>query len=104
MATKDTQENAVLSANDIPELESLAPEPEITRGANPDRKVKIKLHMDKKKGKGIYVNVNDHRFFIPRGQTVEVPYYIAAVLANSVKQDEETAKMIEALGEKVNEF
>lgn len=112
MATRDTQANttpdtqapAVLSASDIPALANISPDPEFKRGIDPYQKVKIKLHMDKKKGKGITVNVNNHRFFIPRNTVVEVPYYIAAVLANSKKQDEETAKMIEEYGEKAEAF
>lgn len=66
---------------------------------DPHRKVKIKLHKDKRNGKGLYVNVNNHNYFIPRGQTVEVPYYIAAVIENSANQDENTARLIESLSE-----
>jgi len=65
--------------------------------SDPKRMVNIKLHREKNKGKGIYVNVNNHNYFIPRGEVVSVPYYIAAVLENSALQDEQTARMIETL-------
>ena len=82
-----------------PDLEYVKADAEEVKPDDPRRMVKIKLHMDKKKGKGLYVNVNDYRYFIPRGEVVEVPYYIAAVINNSAKQDEETAKLIERYGE-----
>lgn len=66
---------------------------------DPWRKVKVKLHRDKRSGKGLYVNVNNHNYFIPRGEVVEVPAFIAAVLENSATQDENTARLIERLTE-----
>lgn len=78
---------------------ALSPEPEPN---DPNRIVKIKLHKDKNSGKGLFVSVNNHRFFIPRGVVVEVPYYIAAVVENMAAQDENTARMIEALTEDAN--
>lgn len=64
--------------------------------------VKIKLSRTRKDGKGQYVNVNNHSMWIPRGEVVEVPDYIAEVLQNSAEQDERTAAMIEALTEGSN--
>lgn len=43
----------------------------------------------------LYVNVNDHNYIIKRGVEVKVPRYIADVIANSEKQDRNTAMMIE---------
>lgn len=43
----------------------------------------------------LYVNVNDHNYIIKRGVEVQVPRYIADVIANSEKQDRNTAMMIE---------
>ena len=63
---------------------------------DPHRKVKIKIPREKNKP-GVYVNVNTHSFYIPRGEVVEVPAYIAEVLENSAKQDESTALLIERL-------
>lgn len=63
---------------------------------DPHRKVKIKIPREKNKP-GVYANVNTHSFFIPRGEVVEVPAYIAEVLENSAKQDESTALLIENL-------
>ena len=67
-----------------------------TNNNDPYRKVKIKIPREKNKP-GIYVNVNTHSFYIPRGEVVEVPAYIAEVLENSAKQDESTALLIENL-------
>jgi hypothetical protein len=67
--------------------------------ADPQRMVKIKLHKDKRSGRGLFVNVNNHSYFIPRGEVVEVPYYIAAAIENTIAQDENTARMIESLTE-----
>ena len=43
----------------------------------------------------MYVNVNDHNFVIRRGVDVQVPRYVAEVIANSEKQDRNTALLIE---------
>lgn len=67
---------------------------------DPNRMVTVKLFRGKRKDKGVFVSVNNHRYFVPRGQEVEVPYYIAAVLKNSEEQDERTAMYIETLGQK----
>ncbi len=67
--------------------------------ADPNSTVIIKIPRDRQKGKGLYVSVNDRRFFIPRGETVSVPYYIAAAIEESVAQDEHVAVLIEKLGE-----
>ena len=58
--------------------------------------VKIKLPAIKG-NKGLYVNVNNHNYFIPRGQVVEVPAFIAEVIENSVNQDEATMLRIAQL-------
>ena len=76
-----------------------------TTGAlDPRRLVKIRLHRDKHSGKGVSVNVNNHSYFIPRGEVVEVPYFIKEVLDNSAAQDENTARLIESLGEAAQEL
>ncbi len=62
---------------------------------DPRRMVKIKLRKIKGAGKGKYVSVNNHRFFIPYGKECEIPYFIKAILDNQETQDEETAEMIE---------
>ena len=71
----------------------------LEKPSDPHQLVPVKLHLQKHRGNGVYVNVNNRNYFIPRGEVVEVPYYVAAVLENSAKQDEETARMIEGLGE-----
>lgn len=89
---------------DVPEIESdvnAALADNIAEN-DPWRMVKIKLHRDKRSGKGLYVNVNNHNYFIPRGETVEVPAFVAAVIENSAAQDEETARLIDSLTEGSN--
>ena len=72
---------------------------------DPRRMVKVKLYRGRKDGKGVFVSVNNHRYFVPRGTTVEVPYFIAEVLRNSEEQDEKTAVLIEQLGQmKLEQF
>ena len=66
---------------------------------DPRRMVRIKLYRGRKDGKGVFVSVNNHRYFVPRGTTVEVPYFIAEVLRNSEEQDERTALLVESLGQ-----
>ena len=64
--------------------------------------VTIRLFKDTGKYSGdMYVNVNDHNYVIKRGVDVQVPRFIAAVIANSEKQDRNTAIMIERAN---NEF
>lgn len=76
------------------------PDIEQEKTMNPDmEKVKIRLPFDPRKGKGMYVNVNNNNFFIPRGEDVEVPRYIAKVIENSINQDEKTARKIMILSE-----
>lgn len=71
---------------------------ETAKAKSPDfEKVKIRLPFDPSKGKGIYVNVNNYNYFIPRGEDVEVPRFIAKVIENSINQDEMTARRIEKL-------
>lgn len=83
------------------EVETKQTEVETKQTENdPRRMVPVELWFDKhNKSRGLYVNVNNHNFFIPTGKQVEVPYYIAAVIENSVKQDRNTARLIATLGE-----
>lgn len=71
---------------------------------DPYRLVKIKVARDKNRGSDIYVNVNTTNYKIQRGVEVEVPYYIAEVIRNSVEQDEKTAILIEKLTESAGKF
>ena len=59
------------------------------------KKVKIKLFKDNGKYKDdVFVAVNGERYQIQRGVPVTVPRYIAAVLEESMRQDEQTASLI----------
>lgn len=70
--------------------------------AKTDPKALVKVKLPLKKGdKGLFVNVNNHNYFIPRGQVVEVPAFIAEVIENSVNQDEATMLRIAQLTEGV---
>ena len=62
------------------------------------RLVKIKLIKDNDKySEDVTVVVNGTTFGIQRGVEVEVPYYVAEVLRNSEKADEETETKISEL-------
>uniref|UniRef100_UPI00402525FA hypothetical protein n=1 Tax=Eubacterium sp. TaxID=142586 RepID=UPI00402525FA len=67
-----------------------------------NEKVTIKLFKDNGKYKDdLTVTVNGITYQIQRGKTVEVPRYIADVIAQSERQDTQTANMLEKL---VNDF
>ena len=58
--------------------------------------VKIKLFKDNGEYREpVFVAVNGESYLIRRGEEVEVPDYIAAVLEQSTKQDARTAALIE---------
>ena len=62
------------------------------------RMVKIKLFKDNYKYKDdVFVAIGGRRWVIKRGVEVEVPYYVAKVLKQSIEQDNKTANMIEEL-------
>lgn len=68
-------------------------------------KVKLRLHRAPGvKKKGELVNVNNHRWFIPYGETVEVPRYIAEVVENATRQNEETAMRVERLAANLSDM
>lgn len=69
----------------------------VTVPNDPWEKVSLRLPRDRNEGRGLYVCVNDHSFFIPRGQEVLVPRFIYEVVDNSLRQDEATAAMIDGL-------
>jgi len=49
---------------------------------NKPKKVKIKIPLTRTEQDDVYVAVNGESYLIKRGVEVEVPYYIAEVLAN----------------------
>ena len=60
------------------------------------RKETIRLFKDNDRYKNdLYVSVNGHSFLIQRGVDVEVPYYIAEVIRNSMKADDEALQFME---------
>ncbi|MFW5651964.1 MAG: hypothetical protein ACOCNC_11420 [Acetivibrio ethanolgignens] len=60
--------------------------------------VTIRLFKDNGKYKDdVFVGVNDKRYQIKRGIEVEVPRFVAEVLENSQKQDDETMEYISKL-------
>ena len=71
---------------------------ETVKTADPMEKVALRLPRDRNEGRGLFVSVNDIRYFIPRGETVQVPRCIAEVVENSLRQDEATLAMIDRLG------
>lgn len=59
--------------------------------------VKIRLFKDTGEYREpVFVAVNGESYLIRRGEEVEVPAYIAAVLEQSARQDAGTAALIEA--------
>ncbi len=67
-------------------------------------RVKIKLFKDNGRySKPVFVAVNGHKFIVPRGVEVEVPDYIAKVLNESFRQDQETANQLMELERKFSE-
>ena len=72
-----------------------------SKAADPRRKVKIRLQRPfNTKTKGQTISVNNYRFFIPYGKTVEVPFFIAEIARMSSEQDEKTAEMIDSMADK----
>ncbi len=66
---------------------------------DPKRLVKVRLPLIKDDKRGdLFVSVNEYRYNIKRGVTVEIPWYIAEVIQNSVEQDERTMLRIEGMG------
>ena len=64
-----------------------------------DPREMVTVHLPYVKGrKGEFVSVNNHRYFIPRGKTVEVPRFIEEVITTSQLQDQHTAEMVEEMG------
>ncbi len=54
--------------------------------AKAPKKVKIKLPLTRKETDDVYVCVNGESFLIKRGETVEVPDYVAEVLQHKEEQ------------------
>ena len=95
MATKKAAENALeeVKAEEV-KTEVKAPK------ADAARKVKLRLFRDSNQYKDpLYVAVNGESYLIPRGVEVEVPYYIAEVIENSLKEDQKTAETLRILEE-----
>ena len=62
----------------------------------PNDLVPIRLFKDNDKYKDdVFVAVNGRSFQIKRGETVQVPAYVAEVLEQSMAQDNATANLIE---------
>lgn len=76
-------------------------EPDVSVKENEKRAnetVTIRLFKDNGKYKDdVFVGVNDKRYQIKRGVEVEVPRFVAEVLENSQRQDEETMEYISKL-------
>lgn len=65
-----------------------------------NEKVMIKLFKDSGKYKDdLVVTVNGVAYQIQRGKTVEVPRFVADIIAQSEKQDSQTANLIDDLTE-----
>lgn len=66
-----------------------------------DMKELVDYRLPLQKGSnGVYVSVNEHNMFIPRGETVQIPRYMVEVLENSMDQDIATQRKIQKLTKK----
>lgn len=69
--------------------------PEVPEEVKGPKMVKIRLFKDSGKySNDVYVGVNGESWLIKRGVEVEVPYYVAEVIEQSIKQDDATAELI----------
>lgn len=69
-----------------------------------EKLVRIQLFKDNDRYKDdVFVAVNGRSFQIRRGVPVDVPEYVAEVLERSIRQDNETAAMLERMAEKPKE-
>lgn len=92
--TQEVEDEVIESTDKEKEAESSV---EKEKSAEEER-VKIKLFKDNKDYKDdLTVGVNGKLYIIKRGIEVEVPKSVAEVIENSIKQDQETADMIESL-------
>lgn len=63
-----------------------------------EEKISMRLFKDNDKYKGdVLVCVNGDRLLIKRGETVEIPRKFALVLEESMRQDADTANLIESM-------
>lgn len=69
-----------------------------------EKLVRIQLFKDNDRYKSdVFVAVNGRSFQIKRGVPVDVPEYVAEVLERSIRQDNDTAAMLERMAEKPKE-
>ena len=65
---------------------------------DPQRRVKIKLFKDNGKYKDpLFVSLGNYRAAIPRGVEVDVPFYIAEHIRETLEQDQHTAELISVM-------
>ena len=94
-----TQATPAAEAEDIiakAKAEAAAIVAEAHAAPKPNDLVPIRLFKDNDKYKDdVFVAVNGRSFQIKRGETVQVPAYVAEVLEQSMAQDNATANLIE---------
>lgn len=89
---------AIVAAAQAKAAETLEVATTAPQGAQPqgEELVPIRLFKDNDKYKDdVFVAVNGRSFQIKRGETVQVPSYVAEVLEQSMAQDNATANLIE---------
>lgn len=70
---------------------------------DPSRRVKVRLFKDNGRYKEpLFVRVNDYTAQIPRGVTVEIPYFVAKHIEEMTAQDERTAMLVQELAQDYN--
>ena len=102
LAQKEAQIEAMQAALENAAADAAAaPKPQAGE-ADPTRRVTVKLFKDNDRYKEpLFVSVNDYRAAIPRGVTVEIPYYVAKHIEETTLQDESAAMLI---SEMTNEY
>ena len=61
---------------------------EVAEEVKEEKTVKITIPRYSKEDRDVYVSINEQSWLIKRGVEVEVPWYVAELLANSRKQKE----------------
>ena len=101
MAVQKTE--AAEQATAVKQVDRTAARGELAAREVDPRKRLVKMRLQRplnSKSRGQTISVNNYRYFIPYGQTVEVPFFIAEVARLSSEQDERTAELIESLASK----
>ena len=95
-AKKEAEENLEAVKQDLAAMQKA--EPLTQDNAQPAVKmVRIKLSKDKENRGDLFVSVNCRPYLLQRGVAMDVPDFVAEVIENSLRSDQETYERILAL-------